>query len=74
MQKYWNQYSESRFQALTSLNKSEFASLLAEFQPIVENYFRIYTFTGATRKRNMYREQSNSSLLGAECKEPRVDF
>jgi len=68
MQKYWNQYSESRFQALTSLNKSEFASLLAEFQPIVENYFRIHTFTGAIRRRNMYREQSNSSLLGAEYK------
>ena len=68
MQNYWNQYSDSRFQALTSLNKSEFASLLAEFQPIVENYFRIHTFTGTIRKRNMYNEQSNSSLFGAECK------
>jgi hypothetical protein len=68
MKNYWNQYSDSRFQALTSLTKLEFEALLAEFQPLVDNYFRIYTFTGAKRKRAMYTEQANSSLLGAEMK------
>lgn len=68
MKNYWNQYSDSRFQALISLTKLEFETLLAEFQPIVDEYFRIYTFTGTKRERVMYTEQVNSSLFGADTK------
>lgn len=68
MKKNWNEYSETRFQALTSLNKSEFELLLVEFQPIVEKYFCYHTFSGSKRKHPMFKEYRNSSLHGASQK------
>ena len=68
MEKKWNEYSDSRFQALTSLKKNEFELLLAEFQPIVEKYFCYHTLSGSKRKRPMFKEYRNSSLYGSSQK------
>ena len=68
MQNKWNKYSDTRFQALTSLRRGEFEELLLEFQPIVEKYFIYHTFTGAIRRRALFKEQRNSCLYGAEAK------
>jgi hypothetical protein len=68
MQKEWKEYSATRFQALTSLRKSEFEIILSEFQPIVELYFRYHTFSGGRRKCPMFKEYRNSSLSRADGK------
>lgn len=68
MEKRWNEYSDSRIQALTSLNKGEFEMLLAEFQPIADKYFCYHTLTGSKRKHPMYKEYRNASLQGASQK------
>lgn len=64
----WQTYTDTRFQALQSLCKSEFETLLADFQPLVENYFRYHTLKGEKRVHPMYRESPNTSLLGAASK------
>lgn len=64
----WKNYSPTRFQALTSLNKSEFEGLLVEFQPICEKYFRYHNLKGEIRPMPMKRESVISSLYGADTK------
>ena len=61
-------YSPSRFMALVSLKPDEFRTLLAEFSPLANKYFRYHTYQGKKRIHPAKQEASNSSLYGCEMK------
>jgi len=58
----------NQFLALTSLTVDEFKSLLSEFSPICEKYFRYHTLEGKKRKIVCYQEHGNAKLKGTEQK------
>jgi hypothetical protein len=61
-------YSETRFQALTSLNKHEFNHLLSDFRPVVEEYIKHHTLRGKPRVAPLWKERKDTSLLGSSTK------
>jgi DDE superfamily endonuclease/Helix-turn-helix of DDE superfamily endonuclease len=58
----------TQFLALTSVEISEFESLLLNFRPICEKYFRYHTLEGKKRKIITSKEHGNASLKGTEEK------
>jgi hypothetical protein len=68
MEELIEKYSETRFQALTSLNFSGFRYLLSDFRPIVEEYIKHHTLHGKARVAPLKKEWKNTSLPGSATK------
>ncbi len=68
MEELIEKYSETRFQALTSLNRHEFSYLLSDFRPIVEEYIKHHTLHGKARVAPLKKEWKNTSLRGSSTK------
>jgi DDE superfamily endonuclease/Helix-turn-helix of DDE superfamily endonuclease len=58
----------TQFLALTSLHVNEFETVLQQFAPVCEKYFRYRTLEGAKRKIITSKEHGNAKLQGSEQK------
>lgn len=60
--------NQSQFLALTCLFPDEFDTLLAQFTPHWERYYRYRTLEGAYRRQPAYQERTNAALKGTPTK------
>lgn len=60
--------NQPQFSALTSLVPDEFDTLLAEFTPRWERYYRYRTLEGTYRRQPAYQERTNAALKGTPTK------